>query len=155
MSPAKDPNAKLIAKIDELKSAVEYYQNYVEATNTLLGRIAFPTDEPLGKIITDHKPEPDSYVKAYNLCDGNHTQSTIASECKIDQGQFSRVTSNWADIGIIYEIEKPKGKFYKNLRKIEYAKEPKKPKKSTTGQVTPPSTPLVEASGAPKEAEHK
>jgi len=36
----------------------------------------------------------------------------------VKQGTLSPIVAQWADIGIIYEVEKTGGKLYKNLFKI-------------------------------------
>ena len=58
------------------------------------------------------------YVDGYNSMDGTKTLSDLAIIIGVKQPTLSPILSQWAEIGIIYEIEKTGGKFYKNLFKI-------------------------------------
>ena len=63
------------------------------------GRLAFP-EETLRAVIGDSQPLLD----AYNLCDGTRTQSDVAKESKVDQGNFSRVSKRWIEEGILFKV---------------------------------------------------
>src|SRR5205807_10520697 len=43
-------------------------------------------------------------IKAFNLCDGSRSQSEIASQSGIAQGNLSRTLARWISAGIIYEV---------------------------------------------------
>lgn len=86
---------------------------------SLLGRIAF-TEKRIKEIIEANKKDSlkQKYVNGYNSMDGTKTLSELATIIGIKQPTLSPILAQWAEIGIIYEIEKTGGKFYKNLFKI-------------------------------------
>ena len=43
-------------------------------------------------------------MKAFNLADGTRTQSDIAKQANIDQGNFSRTVSRWVEAGIMFRL---------------------------------------------------
>ena len=43
-------------------------------------------------------------VEAFNLADGTRTQSEIAEQVKMDQGQLSRTVSRWIEAGIMFRL---------------------------------------------------
>lgn len=81
---------------------------------SLLGRIAF-TKEDIREIVTRRKKNPDKYIEGYNACNANHRVSEIADIVGVKQQTLSPILQEWEEIGIIYEVEKPNGKFYKKL----------------------------------------
>ena len=83
---------------------------------SLLGRIAFDEDK-VRKIVVSGKRKDlrKGYIKGYNTCDGAHTVSELANIVGVTEGTLSPILGNWEELGIIYEVEKPKGKFYKKL----------------------------------------
>lgn len=95
---------------DDLKKIIKQDEIII----SLLGRIAFNKEE-VRKIVTFKKRNPDKYVKGYNACDGNHSVSDIAGIVGVSQPNMSVILAEWQDIGIIREVEKRGGKFYKNL----------------------------------------
>lgn len=98
---------------DDLKKMVK--QN--EIIISLLGRMAFDKEE-VKRIVTSKKRNPDKYVEGYNACDGKHSVSDLARIIGVTQGTLSPILAEWEDVGIIREVERPKGKFYKNLFSI-------------------------------------
>jgi DNA-binding MarR family transcriptional regulator len=123
--------SEILKKIDSLSQIIEFNQSYLEEINTLLGRFVFPNDQ-LVDIIRKYKKDPEKYVIAYNLFNGELNQTKIAEMSKIDQGQLSRVLEDWKEMGIIYEISKKGGKFFKKLYKVE----PKKGKRVQSEETT-------------------
>ena len=95
---------------EELKKIIK--QN--EVIISLLGRIAFTPDK-VRDIVTRKKQNPQNYINGYNACDGKHSVSDIARIIGVTPGTISPILAEWEEIGIIYEVEKPKGKFYKKL----------------------------------------
>jgi DNA-binding MarR family transcriptional regulator len=81
---------------------------------SLLGRIAF-TPEKIRDIVVKKKQNPQGYIDAYNACDGNHNVNELATIAGVDQSTLSPILREWEELGIIYEADKPKGKFYKRL----------------------------------------
>lgn len=81
---------------------------------SLLGRLAFKVDD-VKTIVTYKKRNPDNYIKGYNACTGEQTVSEIARVVGVTQQTLSTILAEWEELGIIYEVEKPKGKFYKKL----------------------------------------
>jgi len=95
---------------EELKKIIR--QN--EIIISLLGRIAF-SKEDVRKIVTHKKRNPEKYIEGYNACDGNHSVSEIARIVGVSQPNMSVILTEWEEIGIIREVEKSGGKFYKKL----------------------------------------
>jgi DNA-binding MarR family transcriptional regulator len=90
----------------------------LEAVIGLLGRLVFPHDQ-LRTDIMRGKRNPEAYVRGYNSCDGEHTLTQIANEVKVTPGTLSPILSDWKDRGMIYEVTRGGGKFYKRLYKLE------------------------------------
>jgi len=95
---------------EELKRIA--HQN--EIIISLLGRIAFTKDE-VRKIVTHRKRNPEKYVEGYNACDGDHSLSEIAEVIGVSKGTLSPILADWEEAGILYEIDRPKGKYVKRL----------------------------------------
>jgi predicted transcriptional regulator of viral defense system len=93
-----------------------------EVIISLLGRLAF-TPEQVEKIVTSNKRDKfkPRYVKGYNALDGKKTLSEVAKIIGVAPATLSPILSQWEDIGIIYEIERTGGTFYKKLFPIEGA----------------------------------
>lgn len=109
--------AKVSAKSDP--TTVESLQPLLETMITLLGRLVYPP-EKITEIITKskRKKDPKDYVRAYNLCDGEHTLSQIAEAIDVVPGTLSPILSGWKELGIIYETTKKGGQFYKRLYRL-------------------------------------
>ncbi len=80
----------------------------------LLGRIAFSQEE-VETIVTRRKQNPNRYIEGYNGCDGRHTLTEIAKLVGVTPQTLSPILKEWDDLGIIYEVERPKGRFYRRL----------------------------------------
>ena len=86
-----------------------------EVIISLLGRLAF-TPERIRDLVTKNKKKnPEKYVDGYNACDGNRNLNEIAAIVEVDQSTLSPILRDWEEIGIIFEVDKPKGTFYKKL----------------------------------------
>lgn len=85
-----------------------------EVIITLLGRVAFK-DEEIRGIVKRQKKNPKKYVEAYNVCDGEHTVSQLAKVAGVSQPNMTNVLKSWEESCIIYEVDRPKGKFYRGL----------------------------------------
>lgn len=120
--------------------SVESLQPLLEGMITLLGRFVYPPEKIL-EIVKFKKHNPEQYIAIYNLCDGEHTGSQIAKTFHHDQGGLSRILSDWKDLGIVYEITKKRGKFYKKLYTLE------EPKLSETPKETMSDTKSIEPQG--------
>jgi DNA-binding MarR family transcriptional regulator len=81
---------------------------------SLLGRMAF-TPEVIREIVTKRKRNPEKYIEGYNCCSGEFTVTDLATIIGVSQPTMSKVISQWEELGIIYEVTKPNGKFYKKL----------------------------------------
>lgn len=68
----------------------------------LTGRLVF-SEEKIIEIITKGGGR-GKQLKAYNLCDGTRSQSEIAKEIGIDQGNFSRSLNRWISAGIVARV---------------------------------------------------
>lgn len=81
---------------------------------SLLGRLAFNPDK-IREIVRKKKQDPDKYVEGYNACDGNRNVNDLAAIVGVTQGTLSPILQEWEELGIIYQSDKPKGRFYKKL----------------------------------------
>ena len=95
---------------DDLKKIVK--QN--EIIISLLGRMAFSKEE-VRSIVTHKKRNPEKYIEGYNACDGSHSVSDIAKIVGVSVPTISVILNEWEETGIIREVEKSGGKFYRNL----------------------------------------
>jgi hypothetical protein len=100
-------NAKLNHILDTLQTVV-----------ALVGRIAYDPRE-LREIITKGRHNPENYITGYNSCNGKKTIRELSEIFDADRGNLSRTLKDWAALGIVYEITKPKGRFYKKIYPLE------------------------------------
>ncbi len=129
---------------------VESLQPLLEGMITLLGRLVYPPDS-IVKIVTFKKRNPEQYIAIYNFCDGEHTGSEIAKTFNQDQGGLSRILADWKELGIVYEITKKGGRFYKKLYTLEEVKQSETPKE--TKSETKSAEPQVEQTPSPNQPE--
>lgn len=85
-----------------------------EVIISLLGRMAFTPDR-IREIVIKKKRNPQGYIDGYNACDGNHNVNEIANIVGVKQNTLSPILQEWKESGILYEVDKPKGTFYKRL----------------------------------------
>jgi DNA-binding MarR family transcriptional regulator len=95
---------------DDIKKLIK--QN--EIIISLLGRLVFKPED-VRKIVAAKKQNPQKYIEGYNACDGNHSLSDIAKIVGVTPGTLSPILAEWEELGIIYEVERRGGKFYKKL----------------------------------------
>jgi len=81
---------------------------------SLLGRIAFRKDD-VREIVTRKKQNPQNYINGYNACDGEHSVTNIAQIVGVKQPTLSPILAEWEEVGIIFDIGKQGGKFYRKL----------------------------------------
>lgn len=96
---------------EELKKIIK--QN--EIMISLVGRIAFDKKEVRDIVTSRKKISPEKYIEGYNACDGNHTVTELANIIGVKQPTLSPILQEWEELGIIFEVERPRGKFYKKL----------------------------------------
>jgi DNA-binding MarR family transcriptional regulator len=65
----------------------------------VIGRAALPPDK-----ISEFVGRGRAQLRAFNMCDGNHTQIEIAKKLRIDQGQLSRTLTRWVENGIAFRV---------------------------------------------------
>lgn len=75
---------------------------YLKAILATVARQTFPP-ERLAELITANTGG-EKQRAAFNLCDGNHTQSEIADAVRLDKGSLSRSISRWIDLGIVIRV---------------------------------------------------
>ena len=87
-----------------------------EVIISLLGRMAF-TQKQVEETVTSNKQKKLrlNYIVGYNALDGKKSVSEIANLIGITQGTLSPILSEWEELGIIYEVEKSGGKFYRKI----------------------------------------
>lgn len=93
-----------------------------EVIISLLGRMAF-TPEKIRAIVTRKKKNPEKYIEGYNACDGNHQVTELANIVSVKQPTLTPILQEWKEVGIVFEVEKPNGKFYKKLYPIDVEKQ--------------------------------
>lgn len=96
--------------LKELKKIIK--QN--EVMISLLGRMAF-TPEQVRQIVISRKKNPEKYIEGYNALNGTKTVSEVAKIAGVTQPNMTNILQQWEELGIIYEVEKPGGKFFKKL----------------------------------------
>ncbi len=104
-------------KVNEMDEALKRLIVQNDVLISLIGRMIYPEDS-MRKLIMKKKRKPEDYVKAYNLCDGEHSLTDIATSIGVAPGTLSPILSYWKSIGILYIVEK-NGKKYKNLYQIK------------------------------------
>jgi DNA-binding MarR family transcriptional regulator len=77
-------------------------ETYLQAILATVARQTFPPDALFETIATGSAGAKQ--LKAYNMCDGTHTQSEIASALSLDKSNFSKSLSRWIDAGIVIRI---------------------------------------------------
>ncbi|WXG46769.1 MAG: hypothetical protein WED05_08960 [Candidatus Atabeyarchaeum deiterrae] len=82
---------------------------------SLLGRLVFKPESVRNIVTARKKQDPERYINGYNACDGNHSLSQIAEIVGVKEPTLSPILAEWEEVGIIYEIERPGGKFYRKL----------------------------------------
>ena len=97
---------------EEMKKVVR--QN--EVIISLLGRIAF-TPEQVSELVVSRKKDnlKQKYVDGYNALNGRRSLSQIAKIVGVTRQTIAPILLQWEELGIIYEIERAGGKFYKKL----------------------------------------
>jgi hypothetical protein len=95
---------------EEVKKIIK--QN--EIIISLLGRLAFKPED-VRKIVTFKKQNPENYINGYNACTGESSLTQIAVIIGVTPGTLSPILSDWEELGIVYIVEKPKGKFYRKI----------------------------------------
>jgi len=98
-----------------------------EVIISLLGRMAF-TPEKIREIVTKKKRNPERYIKGYNACDGSHQVTELANIVGVKQPTLTPILQEWEDVGIVFEVEKSNGKFYRKLYSLDVKKQ--RPRKS-------------------------
>ena len=86
-----------------------------EVIISLLGRIAFTPEVIRNLVVKNKKTDPEKYIAGYNACNGNRTVNELAEIIGVKHNTLSPILQEWEELGIIYEVEKPKGRFYRKL----------------------------------------
>jgi DNA-binding MarR family transcriptional regulator len=109
---------------EESKDDSAVMKDMFQAMIPLLGKLEFPPEQ-LQLIVMRNKRNPLDYIKAYNLCDGEHTMSEIATAINVKPGTLSPILADWKDLGIVYEVTRKNGRFYQRLYKLDVPKSKK------------------------------
>jgi len=90
----------------------------------VIGRAVFPPEKVLESVGRSRMQ-----LRAFNMCDGNRTQSEIAKKLRTDQGNLSRTSMRWIEKGIAFPVGDGKnarlGNQMSGRRLIEVAFPPK------------------------------
>ena len=97
--------------------ALKRIEKQNEVIISLLGRMAFTPDK-IREIVVKKKQNPQGYIDGYNACDGNRNLKETANIVGVKYNTLSPILQEWAELGIIYEVIKPKGTFYKRIFSI-------------------------------------
>lgn len=74
---------------------------YLRAILATVARQTFPHQ----RIVEIMGPNAgEKQYRAFNMCDGSRTQSDVAKELSLDQGNFSRTIGRWIDEGIVIRV---------------------------------------------------
>lgn len=104
-----------MSKNNDVKKLI--HQN--EVIISLLGRMVFSPDQIRDIVTRDkRKKNKDNYVSGYNSCNGNHGVVELSKIIGVNTSTLSPILADWAEFGIIYEVDKPKGTFYKKIMTI-------------------------------------
>ena len=95
---------------DELKKIIKQNETII----SLLGRMAFNEDQ-VRAIVTSRKQNPQNYIDGYNACVGNKTITELAAIIGVTRQNLGQILTQWEQLGIVYEVEKPSGTFYKHI----------------------------------------
>jgi predicted transcriptional regulator len=74
----------------------------LKAILSTVARQAFPPEKLLE--IVAPKASSERQIAAYNLCDGEHTQTEIAATVKIDKANLNKSISKWIELGVMFRI---------------------------------------------------
>lgn len=74
-------------------------EQLVEALIHVIGRVAMSEDRVREIVATG-----DKQVEAFNLFDGSRTQTQVAQEVGLDQGNLSRAASRWVENGVAFWV---------------------------------------------------
>ena len=78
---------------------------YLRAILATLARQTFP----LEKILEALGPKAgEKQYRAFNMCDGTHTQSDIIKELGLDSSNFSKTLARWVDAGVCIRVRQGK-----------------------------------------------
>lgn len=77
-------------------------ENYLKAILSTVARQAFPPEQLVELVAPTSRG--GKQLAAYNLCDGAHTQSQIASTVGMDKGDLSRAIAKWIEFGIVFRV---------------------------------------------------
>ena len=72
-------------------------EHLLECLVHVLGRTALPLDHVQRIVGTTARQ-----IKAFNLCDGAHSQAQVAKATKIAQGNLSRTFTRWIEQGVAF-----------------------------------------------------
>jgi DNA-binding MarR family transcriptional regulator len=75
---------------------------YLRAILATVGRQAF-LPEALAELVAP-RAGSEKQIAAYNLCDGDHSQSEIAAAVKLDKSNLSKSISKWEELGIVFRL---------------------------------------------------
>ena len=95
----------------------EHDETKTDVMIELLARLAFG-EAKIKHIVTKNKKNPESYVKGYNLCDGENNVTEIAKIVGVKPPTITPILKAWGREGIIYNLgteTKPK---YKSLMRL-------------------------------------
>ncbi len=76
-------------------------ESYLKAILSTVARQTFPPTV-LVELVAPSRGEKQ--VAAYNLCDGVHTQSQIATAVGMDKSDLSKAIIKWVEQGIVFRV---------------------------------------------------
>ncbi len=77
-------------------------EDYLQAILSTVARQTFPAERLIELVAPTSRG--GKQIAAYNLCDGAHTQSQIASAVGMDRSDLSKTIARWIEFGIIFRL---------------------------------------------------
>lgn len=76
-------------------------QAYLKAILATVARQTFPQDK-LAELVAPRAGSKQ--LAAYNLCDGNNSQTQISTLLGMDKGDLSKCIAKWLDAGVVIRV---------------------------------------------------
>jgi DNA-binding MarR family transcriptional regulator len=96
-------DARIIFRLEQNEITIMSNQEaYLRAILATVGRQAF-RPEALAELVAPTAGS-EKQIAAYNLCDGEHTQTEIALAAKLDRSNLSKLIAKWEGLGIVFRL---------------------------------------------------
>ncbi|GMV96220.1 MAG: hypothetical protein AMXMBFR83_05880 [Phycisphaerae bacterium] len=103
--------------------------NLLECLIQVIGRVAMPVEKVQEIVGTTPK-----HIKAFNMCDGTRTQTEVAKQVGVQQGNLSRVCERWVKNGVAFWVGEGQEARLLHIYPIPQGKDRKRPKGGKRGK---------------------